>query len=258
MAAHLSPRALAFCDLASLGWAPVAASIMSGYSADRSNASKRSRRKSHVIRIQQIRSFPPDRLRWGFAAVALSTGSLSAAYRAIDDNPDLSSTAVRARASRLFRQLETQVCIYRLAQTLARQAVHPKARYLVNTSKAAESRLAAAAAAKARERRLTLLYGYSGDQEGAGNRSGRSPANTALRRQQPEAALERKRCGARTRAGNGAPCRCKVVQGRNRCRLHGGLSTGPRTAAGKARCAEGIRKHFEGKRDAVTCGRRLD
>jgi hypothetical protein len=33
-----------------------------------------------------------------------------------------------------------------------------------------------------------------------------------------------KRCGARTRAGG--TCQCPAVRDRNRCRLHGGLSTG--------------------------------
>ena len=53
---------------------------------------------------------------------------------------------------------------------------------------------------------------------------------------------QRPRCGARTRSG--APCLAPawwpsgLAAPRNgRCRMHGGLSTGPRTAAGKARCA---------------------
>ena len=44
-------------------------------------------------------------------------------------------------------------------------------------------------------------------------------------------------CGAMTRAGtsrNEPP----VTAWKQRCRLHGGLSTGPRTEAGKARIAE--------------------
>lgn len=41
-------------------------------------------------------------------------------------------------------------------------------------------------------------------------------------------------CGAKTRKG--VPCVRKVVPGKARCRNHGGLSTGPRTAEGKARC----------------------
>ena len=40
------------------------------------------------------------------------------------------------------------------------------------------------------------------------------------------------RCGARTRAGT--PCRSPAMPN-GRCRMHGGASTGPRTAAGLAR-----------------------
>lgn len=41
------------------------------------------------------------------------------------------------------------------------------------------------------------------------------------------------RCGARTRAGS--PCKQRALYDCGRCRLHGGLSTGPRTPAGKAK-----------------------
>lgn len=43
----------------------------------------------------------------------------------------------------------------------------------------------------------------------------------------------RGKCGARTRKGQ--PCQAKAVQGKKRCRMHGGLSTGPHTSKGKAR-----------------------
>lgn len=39
-------------------------------------------------------------------------------------------------------------------------------------------------------------------------------------------------CGARTRAGT--PCKRRDIYRSGRCKLHGGLSTGPRTDAGKA------------------------
>jgi hypothetical protein len=42
-------------------------------------------------------------------------------------------------------------------------------------------------------------------------------------------------CGARTRKGT--PCQATVVYLRTRCRLHGGLSTGPKTLEGKAKVA---------------------
>jgi hypothetical protein len=48
------------------------------------------------------------------------------------------------------------------------------------------------------------------------------------------------RCGARTRAGE--CCRQPAMRS-GRCRMHGGLSTGPRTAEGRARCAAARRTH---------------
>ncbi len=51
-----------------------------------------------------------------------------------------------------------------------------------------------------------------------------------------------KRCGARTRKGK--PCRAKALPGKTRCKFHGGASTGPRTAEGKARIAEAQRKRW--------------
>ncbi|WP_420818736.1 HGGxSTG domain-containing protein [Occallatibacter savannae] len=49
------------------------------------------------------------------------------------------------------------------------------------------------------------------------------------------------RCGARTRRG--APCGSPAVRGKKRCRMHGGRSTGPRTAAGLARIKQAHWKH---------------
>ncbi|QDA56019.1 hypothetical protein FHQ07_01135 [Thermomonas aquatica] len=46
---------------------------------------------------------------------------------------------------------------------------------------------------------------------------------------------DRPLCGAKTRKG--FPCVRKVVPGKARCPNHGGLSTGPKTAEGKARAA---------------------
>ena len=49
------------------------------------------------------------------------------------------------------------------------------------------------------------------------------------------------RCLAKTRKGT--PCQNPVVSGRQRCRMHGGKSTGPRTAEGKARVIAAHTKH---------------
>ena len=49
-----------------------------------------------------------------------------------------------------------------------------------------------------------------------------------------------RRCGARNRRGT--PCQCPAMAN-GRCRLHGGLSTGPRTAAGIERIRRAVTKH---------------
>ncbi len=53
------------------------------------------------------------------------------------------------------------------------------------------------------------------------------------------------RCGAQTRHQGCCrqPAMASPGGGRGRCRLHGGLSTGPRTAEGRARCARARLKH---------------
>lgn len=51
-----------------------------------------------------------------------------------------------------------------------------------------------------------------------------------------------KRCGAKTRSGH--PCRRKGVAPGKRCPNHGGLSTGPRTTAGRQRIARAQRKRW--------------
>jgi len=45
------------------------------------------------------------------------------------------------------------------------------------------------------------------------------------------------RCGASTKA-TGSPCKRKDIYASGRCKLHGGLSTGPRTEAGKKKSAQ--------------------
>jgi hypothetical protein len=58
---------------------------------------------------------------------------------------------------------------------------------------------------------------------------------------------DRPRCGAKTRAGR--PCRMRVEFAKARCRFHGGLSTGPKTEAGRARIAEAQRRRWRDYRE---------
>ncbi len=50
-------------------------------------------------------------------------------------------------------------------------------------------------------------------------------------------------CGAKTRAGT--PCKITAIYGSGRCKLHGGLSTGPTTPEGKAKAAKNGQKRGE-------------
>ena len=56
-----------------------------------------------------------------------------------------------------------------------------------------------------------------------------------------EAALTNLFCGAKTRSGK--PCEKFPLVHKRRCRLHGGLSTGPKTEAGRAAIAAAHYKH---------------
>lgn len=49
--------------------------------------------------------------------------------------------------------------------------------------------------------------------------------------------LKDMRCGARTKS-TGLPCKQRAIYANGRCKHHGGLSTGPRTATGKKRSAQ--------------------
>lgn len=50
-------------------------------------------------------------------------------------------------------------------------------------------------------------------------------------------------CGAKTRSGS--PCKRQDLLRGGRCRLHGGLSTGPKTLEGKRRSALNTGKTYE-------------
>jgi hypothetical protein len=61
------------------------------------------------------------------------------------------------------------------------------------------------------------------------------------------------RCGARTRRGTA--CQCPAMRGRTRCRLHGGKSTGPRTAEGLARIRTANTRHGRWSRESTMLAR---
>lgn len=64
--------------------------------------------------------------------------------------------------------------------------------------------------------------------------SGRGEPETAPPKTRQRHKVGKALCGAKTRKG--LPCVRRVVEGNARCPNHGGLSTGPKTAEGRARC----------------------
>lgn len=60
------------------------------------------------------------------------------------------------------------------------------------------------------------------------------------RRKQAVQACPKPRCGAR-RKRDGLPCQAQALP-RGRCKLHGGMSSGPKTEAGKARSMANLRR----------------
>ena len=63
------------------------------------------------------------------------------------------------------------------------------------------------------------------------------------------------RCGAKTRRGT--PCQGPAVRDKRRCRMHGGLSTGPRTPEGLVRSRRANWKHGAYSREAQDARRKL-
>ena len=55
-------------------------------------------------------------------------------------------------------------------------------------------------------------------------------------------------CGAFARS-TGKPCQAPRVPGKRRCRLHGGLSTGPKTEEGRQRIADAQRRRHSLKQN---------
>jgi hypothetical protein len=72
---------------------------------------------------------------------------------------------------------------------------------------------------------------------GEGSGAGQGPLRNGNPRGNPHASP---RCGAHTRSGG--PCR-QPAMANLRCRLHGGMSTGPRTEAGRAALAAARTTH---------------
>lgn len=78
-------------------------------------------------------------------------------------------------------------------------------------------------------------WGFTDSQQEALDRAVEKEHARLAEKAKHRAALLRVPCLAKTRKGR--PCKLMSEAGRNRCKFHGGMSTGPKTPEGKARIA---------------------
>jgi len=88
---------------------------------------------------------------------------------------------------------------------------------------------------------LSDMPGIGFDLEALDMESGRflRPLKNARARDMEYTRTAKQKCGAKTRTGK--PCKAPGNGRDGRCKMHGGASTGPRTAEGKARSLAALR-----------------
>lgn len=95
--------------------------------------------------------------------------------------------------------------------------------------------------------KAALRVAIDGSSRVRANNFGAPESKFALRQRRKayERALKticRQSCGARRRR-DGKPCNALNVPGRDRCKWHGGMSTGPKTPEGRARALANLRQY---------------
>lgn len=98
-----------------------------------------------------------------------------------------------------------------------------------------------------RQRELELIARASGWARIIQDQRRRAEERTRLRERR------NKVCGAKTRAGH--PCRRKGLGKGGRCANHGGLSTGPKTEAGRERIRQALKRRWAKWRQSRTVER---
>jgi hypothetical protein len=171
----------------------------------------------------------PGWLRWAGAALALlGAGLLVWTFRTL--GPNLTDTVVTRRSHTIVTRGPYPDC-------------RPFASSLINTNQPQSWRHSG----DHRERfppsgRAANGSNHGGTLMGNGVRHEQREGHGWLRNGNPPGDLAKApRCLARTRRNT--PCQCPRIRGRTRCRLHGGLSTGPRTQEGRERIRTAVTKH---------------
>lgn len=187
----MDPRLIALGELLSVGWPLASSANLLGFTANCDHSS------TGVLSPRQIASalsFRRARAReaplHGFASIVLRAGSLSQAYRSVFFTEGLSPSAIRQRASRLVRLQPTQAALRSLVSLLEPVGGDPKGKSYIEEM-----------------RRVPL------DEVNAAASLDGSGKSLHERATGIGKASEPKRCGARTRSKDRAPCKCKVVPG---------------------------------------------
>ncbi len=210
---------VALVELVAWGFSQVEASRLLGFSINSGNASRRVGSAKNALRIASLKQASPETREWAyaFAAMVLNDWPAVKAWERLGKGKGFADAARRQQASRALRSNRVLLAML----TLQRSILLP-------------DRLATfwgKHELQARDywNKLNALRCYGP--------SKRKPA--------PKLQPMPKKCGAKTRAGG--TCQCKPIPGKRRCKFHGGLSTGPKTQEGKARCAEGLRRWASAK-----------
>ena len=216
-----NPQIEAFCELVAIGYPLVSASEYAGLSQNSSNASKLARRPYPAQRIEALRSAGPSASRtYVFSLMILHTGSLSAAYRETYPCDGLKAATVRARASRLFKQLPVQEKLSALTLRFPAEWIHEAAFPLIERAElnVRETQHRRLREVRLRDEEIWIAKQMARLEEKRNAKAAKCVAQSKSPSGPKLTGHSRKRCGARTRSRNGAPCQCKVVPERTRCR----------------------------------------
>ncbi len=240
-------RRVAFCELVAWGFSNAHANVLCGCAYDTSNASRVASSKRNAPRIDGLKAKPPEMREWeyAFALLVLNRWTAVDACKRLGQGEGCSSVALRKRASRAMKRPAVRFAIVRMASCF--RLTKQMEVYVERHHRDAWDYWAA------KNRARLLLYGpidaarylYRPPKRKRVAVNSLEASTVSRVRPKLRNAAGKHICGAKTRSGNRGPCQCKPVPGKDRCRLHGGLSTGPKTTDGKARSSQNARRHSQ-------------
>lgn len=213
---------IAFAELVAWGWNPKEAAFLVNLSTNRGSVYRLTKKRK--VWIDQLERMPEEQRPFGFAFAVLIVNRWKAvkAYRKFRTQ-DCTDGTYRKRAARFLTSESVLYFLSRVKYGIV-MSDYLKAFY---------------------ERNADLMQAASEKGWSMGFFYTLTPWERRMIERTPKPRTIKSYCGAKTRAGT--PCRRVPEPDRKRCKLHGGMSTGPKTREGKARCAEGYRRYLAAK-----------